>query len=372
MEIIEIDNKIDIYKSVKKIKKKEYLIIVDLILKSYNLSNDSNALANRILQFPVEICEIIFVKHRDEIGDIKLLINNLKINNLFIDNKNDCSFDIACKLLSLFINENIYLDEIYDLFNSALLLIDKGKSFNNKVANIFNKYILLNEKCKTKFFNISFISWSRSAKERISNFIKFLETKNMIDLCTNEMQEWLKKNNCENQNRFPIIDGVINKLKNQIVDAENLCYLNIIINNIKIIETEINCLNEKLRKEKNESYELSVENTRLKNKIIKIENDLLDFKNEEIKRIAEIDAQRNYIEKLDKELESFNQMAGSVKDNEIFTLKNNIGNALKDEYEKYLEIKESEFSNDLFEVFKARFFRIFTTLKRFGINLENK
>jgi hypothetical protein len=79
------------------------------------------------LQFPVEICEIIFLKHRNEIGDIRLLLENLKMDKLFIDNKNGYSFNIACKILSLFLGENNYLDEIYDLFNNALLMADKGK-----------------------------------------------------------------------------------------------------------------------------------------------------------------------------------------------------------------------------------------------------
>jgi regulator of replication initiation timing len=126
---------------------------------------------------------------------------------------------------------------------------------------------LLNEKCKINFFNIDFISWPKPAKERVYNFIKFLESKNMIDLCSDKMLEWLEKNNFKSQDRFPILDELINKLKHQINDKEKFDILDIIINNIKIIEKEINQLNGKLREEDDENYELSVENNRLKNKL---------------------------------------------------------------------------------------------------------
>ena len=367
MDFIEIDKKLDEYRNSQKIKKKEYPVLVDLIIKSFSKSKDSNVLSDRILQFPIEICEILFTKHKNEIGDIKLLINNIKINNIFINNRNDISFNIACKIFSIFILDNKCIDEIYDLFNYALLMVDKGKTFNNASSNIFNKYILKNEKCRFNFFNIDFVSWSRPAKERIYNFIKHLETKGMIDLCTKEMQEWLEKNKIENQNRFPILEGIINKLKQQIVDKEKIDNLNIINNNIKIIKMEIELLNDKLRKEGKEAYELAIENTRLRNTINKNENDIINLKEDKIKKLSEIDNQRNHIEQLDRELKNFDKMAGSTKENEIFTLKNDIGNALKSEYEKFIETRESEYSEDLFEAFKARFFRIFATLKRFGI-----
>jgi hypothetical protein len=64
------------------------------------------------------------------------------------------------------------------------------------------------------------------------------------------------------------------------------------------------------------------------------------------------------------------QLDTSANNQELITLRTDISNALKLEYQDYLDSKTMDFSPDQYEAFKASLFRIFKTLKRFHINFE--
>ncbi|MCL2426447.1 MAG: hypothetical protein FWD05_08940 [Oscillospiraceae bacterium] len=58
------------------------------------------------------------------------------------------------------------------------------------------------------------------------------------------------------------------------------------------------------------------------------------------------------------------------KNQELTTLKNDISEALKLDYSDFIGTRESEYSPDLFDVYRSTLTRIFKLLKRFGITCE--
>jgi hypothetical protein len=189
----------------------------------------------------------------------------------------------------------------------------------------------------------------------------------MLDLSAQDMQQWLEKYNFELQDRFPIVEAAVKKLKNILTEEKTSCLMDIIENNFIKIKSEYNQQYEKIKEQYRDIDEKTKENICIKKSLSKYKIELDLLRNERARHLAKIDMQGNQIDKLLSELNNFSEVAYSTKEEEIYTLKNDIKNALQAEYDNYMETREFSISEDLFEAFKARFFRIFATLKRFGI-----
>jgi len=372
VDLTDLETKIDEYSKKKSLTKKEKSSFADMLYNSFKQTNDVQAFAHHILQSPIDVTGLMFQKNINKISVDMLdnLARNLIQNNIFLDNKNDIAFTISCNLLSLYIENKNYLEWIFSIFNRALLIIDKGNSFSKKHVNKFHKLILSKNKCRDAFFQVNFNQWSRPEKQRIYKFLKDCEANNFLDLSTKKMQEWTEKYGFESQDRFPIVENAIRKLQQDLKDEESMRLVEIISNNLVKIKDEYNQQCESIKQKDKDIYTKAEEITRIRNNLIKRENEVISLKNEQDRNMATIDSQKKEIDVLTTDLDGFKQMADSTKDEEVFTLKNDIKNALQNEYVKYIEDREAQCSQDLFEAFKARFFKIFATLKRFGITFE--
>jgi chromosome segregation ATPase len=190
----------------------------------------------------------------------------------------------------------------------------------------------------------------------------------MIDLSTNEMQAWLEKHNFDLQDRSKVIESALKKLKN--IDEESIRLLDIVTNNIakkdEEYQKQLNTINENYRIIDKQDKELSNLKSLFNRKNIELES----LRNEQTRLTREIGTKEKQLEAMTNEIQQFSQVAVSTKDDEMFTLKNDIKNDLQSEYNKYIETKELSCSEDLFKAFIGRFQRIFATLKRFGIFFE--
>lgn len=367
MNLSEIMTKFDEFLKKKSLSKKDRDNVAGLLYDFYTQTNDMGEFVHKVLQFPAEIVGIMLKNSNIGIEALNNILNNLMLDTLFTDNKNDTSFNVTCEILAVYLKNENPPDCVFKVFNKSLLMIDKEKKFADKNLNKFNKLILTNDECKNTLFKINFNNWSRPEKQRIYDFFKNLETKNMLDLSTKDMQQWLEKNNFESQDRFPIVETAVKKLKSILSEEETLRLIDIIENNFIKIKEEYAQQYEKIKEQYRDIDEKTREIIRVKNLLSKKEHEIIALQEERARHISEIDMQKKQIDKLVSELSGFSEIAHSTKEDEIYTLKNDIKNSLQPEYDKYIETRDSSISEDLFEAFKARFFRIFATLKRFGI-----
>ncbi len=83
--------------------------------------------------------------------------------------------------------------------------------------------------------------------------------------------------------------------------------------------------------------------------------------------IAEQQAQ---IVDLTERLRDSLNMDKRTQNQELIKLKNDISGALKLEYSDFQESRQEEYSNDLFEAYRAALIRTFNLLRRHGISCE--
>jgi len=374
MILTDVETKIVEYSKKKSLTKKEKSVWADMLYHSFVQTNDAKIFANNILQSTAEVFGLVIQKNKGKISVdlLENLVGNLMQNGTFLDNKKDISFAISCELLSLYIGEEVCPACVFKIFSKSLQIIDRGndKPFHKKDISKFHNLILKNVERNAAFFSINFNTWSRPEKQRMYKFLKDCEANNFLDLSTKKMQEWTEKYGFESQDRFPIVENAIKKLQQDLKDEESLRLVEIISNNLVKIKDEYNQQCESIKQKDRDIYIQAEEITRIRNNLIKRENEVISLKNEQDKNMATIDSQKKEIDVLTTDLDGFKQMADSTKDEEVFTLKNDIKNALQNEYANYIEDREAQCSEDLFEAFKARFFRIFATLKRFGITFE--
>jgi hypothetical protein len=345
-------------------KKSEDNAVVGLIWEMYRETKDARRLVNDGLRFSSDIVLLLFKQHKNNIGaeDLNNIVKEIMQSPQFAEDKNDFAFGIACEIFALYIKDSNCPECVVKLFNQSLLNIEKGNSFSDKSVKKFET-ILSNEECKKAFFSINFNSWSRPEKQRIYKFLQVLEKKNMLDLSADEMQTWLEKPSFGLQDRSKVIEPTFKKLKSTVADAAHL--IDTLENNItkkdEEYQKQLNKINENYRIIDNRDKELSNLKSLLNRKNVELES----LRNEQIRLKSEMESKEKRLETMTNEIGQFSQVAVSAKNDEMFALKNDIKNALQDEYNKYMETREASCSEDLFEAFKGRFFRIFTTLKRF-------
>jgi DNA repair exonuclease SbcCD ATPase subunit len=366
MDIITNKDKITEYSRKKSLSKKDKNDVVSSIWELYLQTKNTQNLVDDCLSFSSDVVSLLFERYKNGIADklndiISLIIQSPK----FIDSKNDFAFDVACEIFALYINDSNCPECMFKIFNKGLFIIDKGKTFSDKSVNKFNKLILSREECKKAFFSINFNSWSRTEKQSIYKFIQVLEKKTMLDLSTNEMQEWLKKHSFDLQDRSKVIEPTFKKLKSTVADAAQL--IDTLANNIakkdEEYQKQLNTINENYRAIDKRDKELSDLKSLLNRKNIELES----LQKEQARLKSEIGTKEKQFEALKNEMGQYSKVAESANNNEMVTLKNDIKNALQGEYNKYMETRESSCTEDLFETFKGRFFRIFNGLKQFGI-----
>jgi chromosome segregation ATPase len=266
-------------------------------------------------------------------------------------------------------NENNIVD-ICQMFKKALSIAETKKGFSEKCIKVFSRVIFDNNQCKNVFLEIDLLKWERYDRDRIYKLVKSLETKNIISLTSPEMKRWIEKNKFETPNRITIIEETLSNLKKISHDEKQIKIIEMLKQTVDEVKYEIETQNKKLNDSYRTNHEEETENIRLRNALSKKEGECFSLSNEIKRQTKEISELKKQNADLRNNLSVFSQMADATKKDEIYTLKNDIKNALQNEYRKYIETKNSEYSEDIFEAFKARFFRIFATLKRLGISFE--
>ena len=105
-------------------------------------------------------------------------------------------------------------------------------------------------------------------------------------------------------------------------------------------------------------------------RIAERENKILSLINEDKEKEIELTNQKQQIDDLTERLRKSMQMDDISKKQEILTLKNDISEALKLDYEDFVKSKEKPYEEDLFEAYRSTLSRIFKLLKRFGIDCQ--
>jgi regulator of replication initiation timing len=372
MDLKEYNQSIENFLAGKPINKENREKTAVLLWDYYKQTNDAHGFCNNLLKFPYEVAEIIFRNNAGIIDAAVLntIIRTIEQDTLFLDNKNDISFGVACVVFSVFIqNENSFAD-ICRIFKKALSIAEKKKGFSEKCVKIFSRLILDNSVVKTTLFKINLLEWERHDRDRIYKFVKFLETKNILSLTSQEMKKWVMGNKFELPDRITVIEETLTNLQ-KICNGENsLQIIEMLKQNIDSVKHEMEDLRRKLNDSYRMNFEIESENTRLRKCLSQKENECLSLSSETKKQAIKISELEKQNAALKNDLGGFAKMADAAQKDELFTLKNDIKAALKSEYEKYAKTKNSEYTEGLFEAFKGRFFRIFATLKDFGISFE--
>lgn len=105
-------------------------------------------------------------------------------------------------------------------------------------------------------------------------------------------------------------------------------------------------------------------------RIAERENKILSLINEDKEKEIELTNQKQQIDDLTERLRKSMQMDDISKKQEMLTLKNDISEALKLDYEDFVKSKEKPYEEDLFEAYRSTLSRIFKLLKRFGIDCQ--
>lgn len=353
----------------KSLSKKEKEDIASLLWSEYCETQNIQRFSTYILKSPSSVVKLIFQKILTGVNRISIsdFVSSIKNDPSFLENKNNKSFLLACTVYSLFYKDESNKKCVYELFTKALMVADKNKEFSVTCLNSFKETIIADAKCKEHFFSAF---WERPDKTCIYKFIKNLERKNYIDLTTQDMKKWIDDNQFEKPDRLIVIEETLKNVMKLIKDDNILQLIIQIQNNV----TELKNESEKRNKKENDLYRSldysEKENSQLKHSLSRKESECSSLIEETARKSEKILFQEKRVFDLESTLNKFSQTANDSKSDEIFTLKNDIYLALRNEYERYVETKESACSEDLFVAYKSRFFRIFATLKRFGIKFE--
>jgi len=334
--------------------KKKMQAIASLLIDLYTQSSNADKIAEYLCSFKeTVIFEIFFEKAAVTLkdGQIEAIYTALRNNDKYKQNKNNFGttrgFIVAAVLIS---KDNPYgktvlLKTVMDCEKKEGITQAAIDSFRDKVCDEYKEQIL--NEYENKVWNNS------SERDKICGCIKTLADGKTIakrgqaediDPIKNEINSIYEKSQKANEE--------LNKLLNTI-NQINTFNKN---NETNMQNNAINGNNERL--------------SGLQAKIKENEQTIADQKNDIKKRDASISQMQKKIEDLGNRLQRTLQLDVADHNQEIKTLKSNISNALKIEYQDYQSSKEKGFSQDQYEAYKASLFRIFMSLKQLNIKLE--
>ena len=209
--------------------------------------------------------------------------------------------------------------------------------------------------------------------KRLNRFIDAI----METISVNEAKDAKIEKETETPHLKNIDEVVVMPETEQQVKQNNVALSNEAITKIESSQVEMLSLLRKLSSDHTAIDALTVQLTNKGNEIVDIRAQR-DEKEQQLKAaLTEINELNSKLAKaegnvsdLTGRLRSSLNMDEISKNQELATLKNDISEALKLDYSDFIGTKESEYSSDLFDVYRSTLTRVFKLLKRFGITCE--
>ena len=344
--------------------------------------------------------ESIFTKNKTD--RIKSLLANFFETEKYNKNSGGCSiikgFTICGILAKLGYNDALMI--LKKVFNDHL----KKDNFSDKILDDFNTLVVrpYGVKIIQEMENSEWEKWEdkdRFAKFSVQFMNKHYKSLNDKTLAEKPEEQPIEKKTKEKENLSVVQEkqSIVKKCK--VNDSPN-------ISNSPIIKTI-----DKLRREIEESIytnseELSKINEKFDQEIQKLQNELLETKskitslqsiinqkNEQVRELEikvfdtqksnsvletklnntqeELILNRKKVNELSDQLKTAIQMDGVSQNQELISLKDNLKKSLKNEYIDFKYMSNREYSEDNYKAFNASLMRIFRTLKRCGINIDD-
>lgn len=345
----DILNQLETFSKKPKINKTDAKDISDLLIQIYQTNNETLKISEWLMKFQLEATQMFFLENYSTLNgnDLDALIKDLISLDLFKKNTRDCSVNRAIVIVNICFENNNYSDTVGDLFVKMIELVVKKNAIKSSFLTSFNKKIIDNTD-----YNFLKLNFKQDDKPLVFLLIHHLSTEGFFDI---NSQEFLSSNIYDEyitkkDELIQTIKSTPAKTTKKSVDTNELAES---IKNLQLIT-------DKLSQSLNEDFG-TISN--LKSKVS--EQDLIIEKNTQ-----DLIDEKNRTDELTKKLELSFQMDKSTADQDLLTLKTDISNGLKFEYDTFNENIDCECDDDNFEAYKGTITRIFRTLKRLGITFE--
>lgn len=334
-----------------------------MLLEVHNQSEDVNQVCDFLMGLSIDVSHTFFSENYSDISEydgVNDLITGLTNNALFKKNGRDCSLGRGIAILNVCLENKNYDPCVELLLSTLLALVIKKNNYKASFITTFDKKII--SSTGVDFLKLNF---KEENKNNLFYFIKQLEASNLISTSTQEVgsiyDEYLAKKDeikpTEGKVTITDLDKSIKELQNIIGDMAK-----------KIVE-----LNDKIDGNTDSSTtEPEPTPTVSTNQDVVItdtsSNTSDDSETELLKKLLEDEKKKtsDLIEKLEL---SFN-IDVTQQNQELLTLKTNIYNGLKLEFDTFNENNDCECNDDNFIAYRSTIMRMFRTLKRLGITFE--
>lgn len=366
---------------------------VYLIYKLYSSNKDYEMLVNYLYEFHYKISAIFTKKYYFEISKEERdnIIESFLNCKKFHDNQSGTSLLRGFSILTEIISKDITDNNILKIIKRLCKLAEKNSGFNHTSCKALLSFLNVVD---GKFFDIDLAQLSDCEIRSLYRYVS--STISDINTCPygSKVQAWLERYSfaLPNQN-FAAKDkrAEVGFATNKI---EKLAIQPTITEPVEsTAKAEADSLKELIRtlKAANEEAQKLFNSIFIKNAILQNLEDKLNFKEKEtISLKGEIENKNAHISVLNDELNkiktefsdkdhliidlterlktSFNADDISKKQ-ELITLKNDIGSAIRLQYEDFNEHKNESCNEDNYEAFKVTLNQVFRTLKRYGIEI---
>lgn len=335
-----------------------------MLLEVHNQSEDVNQVCNFLMGLSIDVSHTFFSENYSDISEydgVNDLITGLTNNALFKKNTRDCSIGRGIAILNVCLENKNYDPCVELLLSTLLALVIKKNSYKASFITTFNKKII--SSTGVDFLKLNF---KEENKDNLFYFIKQLEDSNLISTSAQEVgsiyDEYLAK-------KDKLVGSEPPKGKVTITDLDkSIKELQSIIGDMakKIVE-----LNDKIDGNTDSSTAEPIPTVSTNQDVVITDTSSSssnDSETELLKKLLDEEKKKtsDLIEKLEL---SFNIDAANANQSYI-TLKADISDGLKHEYNRFNENFECECNNDNFYAYRGAISRMFRTLRRLGITFE--
>ena len=369
----------------------------NLLFALYDATHNADQLADYLMKFHLSVCRNFFegsVSHIPE-NDIDAIIAALINNSRFKENKSDCALYRGFIIIGITLNTERSYESTVLLLNRLLMIAEKPEGFSPRSLEIFKERAYVD--CGVKIFLIDTTPWKEFERRRFQRFLITFINSETFDANIPEVIAWVESTGA----RLPRDTSSFSETKYK---KESVIDVNPKERNLKISETahaekpisspSLGPANELLKTIKAANQEaldllvtlterhgtittLKQSLTEKEEEIVRLRSDVKDRENQVASLCFTVSQKDNLLREqqtitkdLSDRLKASFQMDDISRSQELITLKKDIAEALRLEYEDFNESKNNSCDDDIFEAYKASLTRIFRTLKRFGISLD--
>lgn len=339
-----------------KLNKTDAVNISDMLMQIYEKNNDITTICDWLMQFQLEATNMFFAENYSKIyanNELDNIINTLMSLDSFKKNTRDCSVNRAVVIINICLEKENYSAIVEVLFTKMLEFVINKNRIKSSFITSFNKKIINNTD-----YNFLKLNFKDESKSYLFLLIRHLNLEGHLDINSPEFinsnysKEYLSKKDelIETINSTPSATKTPAKNTRKSVDTDELAES---IKNLQLIT-------EKISQSLNEDYG-TISN--LKEKVSK-QDQIIE------KNTNDLLLEQEKSNELSLKLKQSFQMDESTANQNLITLKTDISNGLKFEYDTFYENIDCECDEDNFEAYKSTIIRIFRTLKRLGITFE--